>query len=361
MHFNSSRANELLVILLLPVVLLTPFRHPMAHASHPSPGTLYLDVALRSDDLLFGLKRDQYCKIDLSDLNARVQSFNGYGLTRVKNDPEIVISFTSFPARILDVTSCLYSLFTQTYRPDRVVLFLSRAEFRNTSLPVRLLEWQQYGLTIHWVDEDIKEYLKILPALRLFPTSVIITVDDDAFYPSYLIERLVASYKKNPKVVHAHRTSLVRISGENMSHSGFGGRDSGSHARFPKPNQLLVAEGIGGVLFPPDIFPNEVFNSSAFFRLCPWHDDIWLFAMRALRGVPVQIPENEDSRHCGIPRNSQIPAPGLAYWNWALQKNDEQVSAVARAYDLANILRNIVGSSESYNDREKWTLLILLL
>jgi hypothetical protein len=158
-----------------------------------SPLQTVVDVALSADDMIFGFRRDRYCKFDQSILNGRVQSFQGYGLSRVRHNPEIIPSLTSFPARIEDVTTCLYSVFTQTYKVDRVILSLSRSEFTNTSLPDGLLKWHEFGLTINWVDEDLRQYLKLLPVLKLFPSSIIITVDDNAFYPSYIFERLVSS------------------------------------------------------------------------------------------------------------------------------------------------------------------------
>jgi hypothetical protein len=299
-------------------------------------------MAFSSDDVLFGPQRNRYCHINLSLLNRRVQSFHGYGLTRVKHDPEIIISFTSFPARIRDVPSCLYSLFTQTYKADRVVLFLSQAEFANVSVPSHVLAWQRYGLTIHWMEDDLKEYLKLLPALRRYPESLIVTVDDDTFYPNYMLERLVVSYHNNPKVVHAHRVGPVYFRGKDMIYRPGLTCVSCSYRRYPIPTRLLVAEGVCGVLYPPGVFSDEVFNRSAYQRFCPWHDDIWFFAMRVLRGTPVQVVKDEDSRICILPRNSNIPAPGLRHWNWDLGKNRVQVSAVAQAYNLVRLLKSLI-------------------
>jgi hypothetical protein len=314
--------------------------------SHASLGLVFIDVAFPADNLLFGRGHKRHCRFSLSVLNDHVESFRGYGLTRVKHSPEIIISLTSFPARIRDVPSCLYSLFTQTYKPDRVILFLSRVEFANSSVPDHVLKWQRYGLTIYWVDEDIKEYLKLLPALRLYPRSLIVTVDDDTFYPSYLIERLVVSYHNNPRVVHAHRAGPVHFQGNGLIYRGGLTCVSCSHPIYPTPNYLLVAEGVCGVLYPPGVFPSEVFNQSAYQKLCPWHDDIWFFAMRAVTGIPVQIVQNEDSRICILPRNSKIPSPGLLYWNWLRGKNAVQLSAVAHAYSLVQRLRNLTGRIE---------------
>jgi hypothetical protein len=47
-----------------------------------------------------------------------------------------------------------------------------------------------------------------------------VTLDDDTFYPGYLIERLLGSYHKNPRVVHAHRAGLVYLKGNSIIYPG---------------------------------------------------------------------------------------------------------------------------------------------
>jgi hypothetical protein len=283
---------------------------------------------------MFKLRRHQYCRWNRTILNKHVADFRGYGLSRVHRQPPVVVSLTSLPRRISDVPICIYSIFKQRFKADHVVLSLSRPEFVNFTVPPHVLEWQNYGLTLNWVDEDIRQYLKLLPVLKAYPESLIITVDDDVFYPSTTVERLVESYETNPQVIHAHRTALAFPRGDSISFSGFGGRNSGSYRRFPKPNIMLVAEGIGAILYPPHIFPSEIFNKSGYQQLTPWHDDMWFFAMRLLTGVSTQIVKKGSSWQCRIHSSSAVPYRGLAFWNWRLKKNGKQVSAVGRAYKL---------------------------
>ena len=42
---------------------------------------------------------------------------------------------------------------------------------------------------------------------------------------------------------------------------------------------------MGGVLYPPNILPQEVFNEKVFMKICFNSDDIWLKAMSLLNGV----------------------------------------------------------------------------
>jgi hypothetical protein len=323
------------ILLLLPIAL--SLVNPI-----PCPHHLFIEMALSADDMIFGFNRDKYCIFNTTILNHRVQTFQMSGISHVRHEPEVILSLTSFPARIADITTCLYTLFTQSFKVDRIVLWLSVAEFTNSSVPESVLKWQSYGLTISWVDEDLKEYLKLIPALKEFPDSIIITVDDDALYPSYIVERLVFSYLANPSAVHAHRACKVALVGDSVRYIGFNGGNLGT---VSVTDHLLVAEGIGGVLFPPRIFPVEVFNRSAFERMAPYHDDIWFFAMRTLVGVPVRVPQDSDSRYCRAPRNSLLRSPELSTRNWQMGLNHRQVSAVANAYGIAKILRTLERSA----------------
>ena len=45
--------------------------------------------------------------------------------------PEVIVSFTSYPARILTIGQVLDSIINQTILPDRIVLYLSSVEFKD--------------------------------------------------------------------------------------------------------------------------------------------------------------------------------------------------------------------------------------
>ena len=76
--------------------------------------------------------------------------------------PKMIVSFTSFPARIHVVYKTLSSIYEQTMLPDKVILWLAKPQFPNldADLPESLLAYKKLGLEIRWVDEDIRPHKK---------------------------------------------------------------------------------------------------------------------------------------------------------------------------------------------------------
>lgn len=66
--------------------------------------------------------------------------------------PILIISLTSFPARISTLHITISSLLCQTKKPNMIILQLSEDEFPNkeNDLPENLLKLKEFGLTINW-------------------------------------------------------------------------------------------------------------------------------------------------------------------------------------------------------------------
>ena len=125
---------------------------------------------------------------------------------------KIIISLTSFPARINIVVKTIKTLLTQTLKPDAVILWLAPEQFPNgeNDLPQELLDLKQYGLTIDWY-KDIRSYKKIIPTLKKYQNAVIITTDDDIYYAPDTVESLYKSYLEHKNEVHAHRCDWLKV------------------------------------------------------------------------------------------------------------------------------------------------------
>lgn len=194
---------------------------------------------------------------------------------------ELIISLTSFPARYKTLHLTLKCLLLQNIHVDKVILWIAHDDFE--SLPKKVLDLQKYGLLI-LKTEDIRSYKKIIPTLGLYPESYIVTVDDDLYYPSNLIENLLKKYQKNPGQVIASRTHLMKFDENNdllpYKHWGYEKFDNNN------PLKNFFTSG-AGTLFPPNVFHEEVFNSPVFLEVCPTADDIWLNWMVAMNGVKI--------------------------------------------------------------------------
>ena len=126
--------------------------------------------------------------------------------------PKIILSLTTFPDRINSVSKTIKTLLNQTLKPDKVILWLASEQFpkKEQELPKDLLELKNFGLDIKWC-EDIKSYKKLIPSLIEFPNDIIITFDDDIYYPFDTVEKLYNSYLKNPDCIHTNRAKRFYI------------------------------------------------------------------------------------------------------------------------------------------------------
>lgn len=105
------------------------------------------------------------------------RAFLAHGPTvkSTSRSPELVVSFTSFPARIEDAWIAADSLMRQDVPPDAVVLVLSQEEFPDQEVPRSLRLMQRRGLEILWVDRDLRSFKKLLPVSSVphYPTGPI--------------------------------------------------------------------------------------------------------------------------------------------------------------------------------------------
>lgn len=200
--------------------------------------------------------------------------------------PKIIISLTSYPARIETVSIVIRSLLAQTVKPWKIILWLAKEEFpeQELSLPPELVALTRSTVfVIDWC-ENIRSYKKLIPALRKYPDCAIVTADDDIFYPNNLLENLLVSYQANTSAVHAMRTHLiVSTHGKIAPYRDWIMEVNG----LVSTNDLLPTSG-AGVLYPPASLDPRVTDTTLAMRLCPGQDDLWFWAMALLHGTRIQ-------------------------------------------------------------------------
>ena len=74
------------------------------------------------------------------------------GVNNNKRDTKVIVSLTSFPARIDTVYITIRSILMQSLKPDIIILWLAQEQFpeKEKELPYNLLKLKKYGLTIEW-------------------------------------------------------------------------------------------------------------------------------------------------------------------------------------------------------------------
>ena len=193
----------------------------------------------------------------------------------------VVISLTSFPARIDKVYLCINSLLRQSVRADKIVLWLADTQFPNgRGIPENLKRLVGKDFEIRFCD-DIKSYKKIFYSAQEYKNEIIITVDDDTLYPEDWLINLVNTYIKHPDCVCCYRAhKMVLKSGKIAPYSEWIGLSPNETG----PDLLLVPIGVGGVLYPPTYFNNVDFDFEKIKEMCPTADDLWLKAIGLKNG-----------------------------------------------------------------------------
>ena len=196
--------------------------------------------------------------------------------------PEIIVSLTSYPARINKVWLTIESLFLQQMKPDRIILWLSKEQFsRLDNLPAELLAQQKRGLEIRFVDNDYKSHKKYLYVFKEFPNDYIVLIDDDIIYPSDMISRL---YKDmTPHSVHCSYGSVIQWhdNGDPMPYREWKGMYENYYG-----DDFFFGSG-GGTMLKPNSLPKETCGIDLALELCPKADDIWLNAMCRRAGLKI--------------------------------------------------------------------------
>lgn len=248
----------------------------------------------------------------------------------------IIVSLTSFPRRIRHVWMTIDSIFRQSMRPEKVVLFLAKDEFpqEKNNLPKRLLGYERLGLKIIFTNQNLKPHNKYFFALQKYENKIIITADDDNYYQPNLISNLMRIHKKYPHCVCAN--AVRQIKRENGKFLPY--RAWNTVIAPTNPSQSLVANGFNGVLYPTKLFKNapDLFNTTLIRQLAPNADDLWLKANEIKLGIPVA---NGDYVCPGL----NIPgsqAVSLQKSNLGSQnKNDLQWEQLDKFFHLNEILK----------------------
>ena len=198
--------------------------------------------------------------------------------------PPVLVSLTSFPARLPYLHHTLYSILTQDYKDFHIALFLSSSEIAPSKLPLILKIFQKLGLlSIHFVEENLRAYKKLFYALQAYPEHIIITIDDDQIYAPNTIRLLLESYARFPRAIHTHLAYDGAYMADILQ------VDCARYCAIIKessPHLALASVGVSGVLYPPRAFSQEFFNTQAILSLAPYSDDLWFFVMSVLNDVP---------------------------------------------------------------------------
>jgi len=235
----------------------------------------------------------------------------------------VIVSMTSFPAAMSYAEEAVRSVLRGSVLPDKLVLYLTRAQFEGKSLPESLIKLQERNpiFEIRYCDRDIRSYTKLIPALTDFPDDVIVTVDDDVDYHRDMLRELLAMHSKLPDVIIAQRARRIKKDLPYRKWTKFHWHDfllKRVHVRLS-----TLQTGVGGVLYPPHSLCPEMLDPDLFMSIAPTTDDIWFWAAAVRQGVPVvPVPFGRSHPH-------GIGKPGSLSLKWINYEGGDDKNAVA--------------------------------
>lgn len=238
---------------------------------------------------------------------------------RCDRSSNVIVSLTTFPARIGATWITVESILRQSKPPGCIVIVLAEDEFYGAEVPHSITRLESRGVEILWTSKNGRSYNKLIPTRAKYPNRPIVTVDDDVYYPPWMLSSLLESWTRHPDAIVGHRGWTVSVSdGRLLSYPDWPAADSST------ASHLVFLTGVGGILYPPGILPDALLlNLSLATELCPTADDVWFWAVAQSSGVPRHCLGNQGHRLI----HAQELTPSLASVNWHEGQNDVQVAS----------------------------------
>lgn len=261
--------------------------------------------------------------------NARTRISSGIH-ERHDRPKEIIVSLTTYSKRIYQVHLVIESLLEQNLQADKIILWLDKDEFKSVDeLPINLRRLMQYGLEIGFCD-NLRSYKKLVPTLKKYPEAIIITTDDDIIYPEDFVERLYRAYLIDSSKIYFYRGHRMKVSDDNVEAY----KNWDLEVEMKQSSLFNFPTGCGGVLYTCELIDKEVLNEEVFMKIAPTADDVWFKAMTLKKGILCEQIRLESPFRDKFIFLDAMDDMGLAKYNLVQNKNDEQICAVFKKYNL---------------------------
>lgn len=245
----------------------------------------------------------------------------------------LLVTLTSYGDRINTVHITLESLFRQSLRPEKIILWLDEAELEANKLPSSLRHAAARGVDIRFCP-NLLSYKKIIPALQQFPGRTLVTVDDDIMYPEDFLANLAECHRQRPEAVVCYRAHQMTFD-ERGHLKPY--REWQKYLHNAAPGRLVFPTGAGGVLYPAGAFAQDVDDENTFLKLAPFGDDIWLKAMTMLAGRECWVVPG-DHLWSDVPPSIEGTQTHCLAKDNLRTGNDQQIKQVFDAYKIWPLL-----------------------
>ncbi len=245
-----------------------------------------------------------------------------------REQTDVIVSFTSFPARINSVHLVVRCMMRQTVLPKKIILWLAKSQFPN-GVPASLSSLVGDMFEIRMVENDFRSHKKYCYAFKEFKNNIVVLIDDDIFYESTMLETLLREHKKRPDTIICRYGSEIKYNKDGsippFSDWWYEYKHSSDSPDF------FLGTG-GGSLFQPGLLVDKVCDTVLAIKLTPLADDIWINAMIRLSGLKIYKVE------CGLLLQiTSQQSVALKHTNTAEGKNEEQMD------NIINYFSNNIG------------------
>ncbi len=244
----------------------------------------------------------------------------------------VVVSLTTYGARLAQVHLTIESIARSRQRPRRLILWLDRDS--EAEIPQQLQRLVDRGLELRRCD-DLGPYKKVFPYAESEVEHAVplVSADDDILYPQDWLAHLVAGHRDTPDTVSCYRARVIAF-----TDGGLAPYASWELARTTTARQHHFATAHSGVLYPPRFLDALRDAGLAFLAVSPRADDVWLhhialqndFAIRQLHARAREFPV--------IPWSQEV---SLTVSNVGAGMNDTYLRQTYTADDLARIHASI--------------------
>lgn len=195
---------------------------------------------------------------------------------------EYVISLTSHGNRIKHIPMALSEIL---HKSDKYKIILTIFESDSQYLTAELKSLVANGiLEIKVVSNNLGPHLKYFYTMQKYRDLPVITIDDDCIITQSRIDLLYKAYLEEPKCVHAMRVHEIKFhDGELLPYNKW----NIECTTITFPSHRLLATGVGGVIYPPNILKLGVQNIPE-IKNCLYADDIYLKVLEIRNGVRIK-------------------------------------------------------------------------
>ncbi|MCM1537615.1 MAG: glycosyltransferase [bacterium] len=280
---------------------------------------------------------DQKCCMWIEQYYKKTKTHRS-GVNHKRRKKKLIVSLTTIPSRLDTIWITLESLFRQSYKADKIILWVAD-EIDWDEIYKRLGEQIKRGLEIRQC-ENLGPHKKYFYTFQEFHNDLVVTVDDDVIYSEKMLEGLVKNYVKKPDRVYCYRSHQIqfRKDGTIKPYSRWLSYEN-RVIRSPNESRLNFFTGAGGVLYPTHLMPQELFNADMIQQYCWRADDVWLYMHMLKNNIPICNVNGNCGNILVIERSQKE-----ALWKTNLKKseNDEYIAVVGKAMGVT--IEDLIGA-----------------